>query len=93
MKNHWKDTTAMAIMEAQSKERACFFLDKPEYNNPTPGIMIQTRTPARPMKAMLARSNCWFKSTVSESPPAPTPVIPDGRGVAVLSDMFSSTVN
>ena len=73
-KNHWKIHTAEAIIEAQSKDKACFFLDKPEYNKPIPGTIIHTPAEATPIHPMLAKSNCVFKSVVNELPPVPSPV-------------------
>ena len=61
-------------MEAHNNDNACFFLDKPEYNNPIPGTMIQTPADAILMYSIFARSNCLFGSVVSELPPVPEPV-------------------
>lgn len=57
----------MAIMEAHRSDRACFFLDIPEYKRPTPGIMIQTRAPETMTQTIEAPSYCADKSVVQTS--------------------------
>lgn len=64
-------------MEAHKRDKACFFLEIPEYKRPTPGIIIHTKAEATPIQAMLARSNWAFKSTFMMSPPVPVPVKPE----------------
>lgn len=57
----------MAINDAHSRDKACFFLDIPEYNNPTPGIMIHTKAPETITQTIEAPSYCADKSVVQTS--------------------------
>lgn len=85
-KNHWKVVTQSAMIDAQSNDKACFFLERPEYKSPTPGTMIHTSTAEVATHTMLEPSNWALKSTVKESPPVPVPVAPSIEVVDIFSD-------